>query len=101
MNSFGLGIIAFRTLRKENETPTTVHLHERAVFLGETLVLIGIVATFLVALAHLRNLRRLRRGEVPSVARFPLSVGIALLLALIFLGALWYLPGTKCTCSNQ
>ena len=91
MKSFDLGMIAFfRTLRMQTETPATVHLHERAILVGESLVVIGIVVTILVALAHLRNLRRLHRGEVPPIPNWPLSVTVALLLAAIALGVSAY-----------
>lgn len=90
INSFGLGMIAFfRTMRQERETPDTVLLHQRAILLGIALVVLGVAATVLIVITHLKNLGRLRRGEMPVVSRWPLSVTIALLLAPIALGGLW------------
>jgi putative membrane protein len=63
--------------------------YEGAIRFGVALVLIGVVATFLVAASHLSGLRKLRAGEVPRTARWPLSVLIALLLALLALWGMW------------
>ncbi len=90
MNSFGLGMIAFfRTLRSENETPATVRLHERAISVGEALVLLGVFVTIIIAVAHLKNLRRLESAEGPALPRWPLSVTVGLLLAAVALWGLW------------
>ena len=90
MSSFGLGMIAFyRTIRMEAHTPESVRLHEAAIHFGVTLVVIGVVATGLVAVAHISALRKLRAGETPMTARWPLSISLALLLALLALWAMW------------
>ncbi len=92
MSSFGLGTIGFfRSLRMENQTPESVRLHEWAIHFGVTLVVIGVVSTVLVAVAHARNVKKLRSGEVPQVGRWPLSLTISLLLALLALYGLWTL----------
>jgi putative membrane protein len=90
MSSFGLGMIAFfRTIRMEANTPESVRLHEAAIHFGVALVLIGVAATGLVAVAHVSALRKLRAGEMPMAAKWPLSITLALLLALLALWAMW------------
>jgi len=90
MSSFGLGTIGFfRTVRQFSETPETIRLHEGAIHFGVALVVLGVVATVLVAISHLSTLRRLRAGEVPTPPAWPLSITISVLLALCALGGLW------------
>jgi putative membrane protein len=90
MSSFGLGMIAFfRTIRMEANTPESVRLHEAAIHFGVALVLIGVVVTALVAVSHVSALRKLRAGEMPMAAKWPLSISLALLLALLALWAMW------------
>jgi putative membrane protein len=90
MSSFGLGMIAFfRTIRMEANTPESVRLHEAAIHFGVALVLIGVVATGLVSVSHVSALRKLRAGEMPMAAKWPLSITVALLLALLALWAMW------------
>ena len=90
MTSFGLGMIGFfRTLRQQAETPETIRMHQAAIHFGVALVLIGVASTVCVAISHLRNLRKLRRRETPAPALWPLSITIAILLALLALVGLW------------
>jgi putative membrane protein len=90
MSSFGLGMIGFfRTLRMQNETPATIRLHEGAVHFGVALVVIGLIATVLVAMSHWSTVRKLRAGEMPQPPMWPLSITISLLLALLALYELW------------
>jgi putative membrane protein len=90
MTSFGLGMIGFfRSMRQQAETPESIRMHQAAIHFGVALVVIGITATVLVAISHLRNLRKLHRGEIPTPALWPLSITIAILLALLALAGLW------------
>jgi putative membrane protein len=90
MSSFGLGMIGFfRSLRQASGTPESVRLHEGAIHFGLALVVIGVVATFLVAISHLSMVRKLRAGEMPLPTMWPLSITVSLLLALLALGGLW------------
>lgn len=90
MSSFGLGMIGFfRTIRMQANTPESVRLHEAAIHFGVALVLIGVVATVLVAVAHVSALRKLRAGEMPMATKWPLSITFALLLALLALWGMW------------
>ena len=94
MSSFGLGIIGFiRTLREHAETAETIRLHEFAIHFGLALVVMGVVATVLVAISHLAMVRKLRAGEMPSPTIWPLSITISLLLALLALYGLWAVFG--------
>jgi uncharacterized membrane protein YidH (DUF202 family) len=90
MTSFGLGMIGFfRTLRQQAQTPEAIRMHHTAIHFGVALVVIGVVATVFVAISHLRNLRKLQRGETPTPALWPLSITVAVLLALLALAGLW------------
>src|SRR5271168_4565514 len=90
MSSFGLGMIGFfRTVRQQSGTPESIRLHENAIHFGVVLVVIGVVASVLVAISHLSMVRKLRAGDVPLPTMWPLSVTISLLLALLALGGLW------------
>jgi|SRR5271154_2291689 len=90
MSSFGLGMIGFfRALREHAETPESIRLHEGAIHFGVLLVVIGVVASVWVAISHLSMLRRLRAGEIPQPAVWPLSITICLLLSLLAVAGLW------------
>lgn len=89
MSSFGLGMIGFfRAVRQESETAATIRMHEVAIHFGVALVVIGVVATVLVAMSHLSMVRKLRAGEMQPPEVWPLSVTISLLLALLAMGGL-------------
>jgi uncharacterized membrane protein YidH (DUF202 family) len=90
MATFGLGMIGFfRSLSESKQTPEADQLHHAAIRFGEVLVLIGIVATVLAGVSHWNALRRMERGELPNVYRWPLSITIALLVALLGGFGLW------------
>ncbi len=92
MATFGFGTVAFfRTLREESPTPESIRLHEGAIRFGTALVVLGIVATVLAGVSHWLTLRRLRRGQTPVLTQWPLSITVAMLLAIIGLAALWSL----------
>jgi putative membrane protein len=90
MSSFGLGMIGFfRSAREHAETPESIRLHEGAIHFGVLLVSIGVVASVLVAISHVSMLRKLRSGEIPVSAAWPLSITICLLLSLLAVWGLW------------
>jgi putative membrane protein len=92
MGTFGFGMIAFfRALREEAQTPAAARLHYAAIRFGELLVLLGVVATVLAGISHWNTLRRLERGEMPRAARWPLSIVVALFVALLGMAGLWSL----------
>ena len=84
MGSFGFGMIGFfRALREKNPPPAAEHLHHMAIRFGEVLVLLAVVATLLAAVFHLATLRRMERGEMPQAARWPVSIAVAVFLAVL------------------
>jgi putative membrane protein len=94
MGTFGFGLVGFfRPLRQSNPTPDTIRLHEGAIWFGRSLVILAIVCSVLAGLSHLSALRRLRRGEMPALSHWPLSITVAMLLAATALVGLWSLIG--------
>ena len=90
MATFGFGMVGFfRSLREKTPTPEAVHLHDNAIRFGISLIILGIVATVLAGISHWLTLRRLRRNETLVLTQWPLSITVALLLAIIGLGLLW------------
>ncbi len=90
MGSFGFGMIGFfRTLEERAPTPEAVKLHHGAIRFGECLVLGGIVATLLAGISHWNTLRRMRLDQMPRAARWPLSITVALFVALLGAAGLW------------
>ncbi len=88
--TFGFGMIGFfRALRLATNSEQAVLLHQGAIKMGVALVLIGTVATVLAATSHWRALRKMRRGEQLSVAKWPLSIAVAVLIAILGLYGLW------------
>ena len=92
MASFGFGMVAFfRSLSQENPSEAAQRLHQRAVQFGVVLIVLGVVAMVAAGLSHWFTLRRLRRGEVPVLRQWPLSITAAMLVAVLFLASLWVL----------
>jgi putative membrane protein len=92
MGSFGFGMIGFfRALHLQSQTEEAARLHHAAIRLGELLILAGIVATVLAGISHLRSLRRMERGQLPQASRWPLSITVALFIALLGGFGLWRL----------
>jgi putative membrane protein len=90
MASFGFGMVAFfRSLQDQSPSPETIRLHRGAIRMGTSLIILGIVGAVLAGVSHWFALRRLRRGESPGLTRWPLSVTVAMLAALIGLVGLW------------
>ena len=89
---FGFGMVGFfRALEEKHPTPESVHLHHAAIQFGTSLIILGLVATLLAAASHWRALRRLRQGEAPVLTQWPLSIMVALCLAILGLIGLWKL----------
>jgi uncharacterized membrane protein YidH (DUF202 family) len=92
MATFGFGTVGFfRSLRQAFPTPEAVQLHASAIRFGVGLIVLGIAATVLSGVTHWATLRRLRRDEAPVLTRWPLSVTVATLLAILGSIALWSL----------
>jgi uncharacterized membrane protein YidH (DUF202 family) len=91
MGTFGFGTIGFfRTLREKSPTPETIREHQGAIAFGIGLVVLGCASTVAAGISHWLTLRRLRRGETPVLSQWPLSITVAMFLAVIGLIALWY-----------
>jgi uncharacterized membrane protein YidH (DUF202 family) len=92
MATFGFALVGFfRSLRVQSPTAENEHLHLASIRFGSGLIALGILATVLAAITHWMALRRLRRGEVPALTLWPLSLIVAMLLSLVGLGSLWSL----------
>ena len=90
--TFGFGMIGFfRAIRQATQSEQAARLHQAAIHMGVALVVLGLVATTLAALSHWITLRRLRRGEQVSISQWPLSITIALFVAVLGLYGLWSL----------
>lgn len=90
--TFGFGTVAFfRTLRERSATPEAVRLHENAIGFGVALLVLGIVATILAGFSHWLTLRRLRRNKAVVLTQWPLSITVAMLLAVVGLVLLYSL----------
>jgi putative membrane protein len=90
MATFGFGTVGFfRSLRQASETPESVRLHQSAITFGVALIVLGVLATVLSAISHWFALRRMRHNQAPIATAWPLSIVIALLLAIIGLVALY------------
>jgi len=88
--TFGFGMIGFfRTIAQATHSEQAVRLHRAAIHVGVTLVVIGLVAMLLAAFSHWTALRKLRRGEQLSIAQWPLSITVAVFIAVLGLYALW------------
>ena len=92
MATFGFGMVGFfRSLKNDSPTPEAIQVHQGAIRFGVALVALGLGATILAGLSHWRALRRLRRDEAPVLSGWPLSLTVALLLAILGAASLWSL----------
>lgn len=91
MTTFGFGMIGFyRTLEEKTGTSKSAQLHHGAIKFGVALVILGLIAMVVSAISHWSSLRKLQAGENLIVARWPLSITVAMLLSIIGLAGLWY-----------
>lgn len=87
---FGFGMVGFfRSLEEKSPTPEAIRLHQGAIRMGTGLMILGIVSMLLAAASHWFTLRRLRRGELPVLTQWPLTITVSLLFAIIGLWGLW------------
>ena len=91
MATFGFGIVAFfrgwSALYPESQK--VARLYGEALFFGAALLVLSIAALIASGLSHVRTLRKLRRGETAAIAKWPLSVSMAMMLALLGLVGVW------------
>ncbi|HXJ35570.1 MAG TPA: DUF202 domain-containing protein [Candidatus Eisenbacteria bacterium] len=93
MATFGFGLAAFfRGVREAHpQNPEATRLQEGAIKMGMALLVLGIVATALAGTSHWFALRRLRRGEMPVLTHWPLSITVAVLLTGFGLAGVYFL----------
>lgn len=88
--TFGFGMVGFfRTVAQTVRSEPAFRLHQAAIRFGVALIILGLVSTTLAAISHWVALRRLRRGETLQLTQWPLTITLALFLALAGLYALW------------
>ncbi|MFY7970280.1 MAG: hypothetical protein ACOVNV_14380, partial [Pirellulaceae bacterium] len=56
---------------------------------GRALLIVGIVSMGITVLSHWGAIRRLRSGKPPHLHPWPLSIIVALLVAIMGIGGLW------------
>lgn len=86
MMGFGFVVARFGLFLRElvvHEHPNAVKSYGISLWIGTTLVLLGVVTSLLAAAGHMRALKNLRRGEPIVSPRWPLSLVVAILLGLI------------------
>jgi putative membrane protein len=92
MASFGFSMVSFfRSLRAQAPTAEAVRMHQGAIEFGTGLLVLGTLVTALAGFSHWSELRRLRTGQPLDSGKWPLSMVLALLLALLFMAGLWNL----------
>jgi uncharacterized membrane protein YidH (DUF202 family) len=92
--SLGVGLVRFLRSRPVSDTSAeSVRLHEGAFRFGTSLVVLGIGATLPAGGLHLHTPRRLRENRVPALTRWPLSVTVALLVAVAGRAGPWSVLG--------
>src|SRR5258708_19685370 len=86
MAGFGFGLVGFfRTLEEKSPSAGSVRLHHGAIRMGTALIIVGIVATIVVATSHRRTLQRLRRAGSPTLTQPHPTTTLSLPLATIAL----------------
>src|SRR5271165_5835396 len=91
MGTFGFGTVGFfRSMREKSPTLEAAQMHQGAIRFGISLVVLGLVSTVAAGISHWLTLRRLRRDQPPVLSQWPLSITVAMFLAVIGLISLWY-----------
>jgi len=88
--TFGFGTVGFfRSLKAASPSPDTIRLFQSAINFGVALIVMGVATTVLSGIAYWFALRRLRHDEAPVLSAWPLSITLALLLAILGSASLW------------
>jgi len=89
MVGFGFGMAAFfRSLLLAHPGKQTESLHLTAIGLGTALLVLGLVTMVLPSLSHRVDVGHLRRGEVPALRVWWLSLAMVLTLTLLAVSGL-------------
>ncbi len=92
MATFGFGMVGFfRTMEEKSPSPQAMRLHDGAIRMGVSLILLGITATILAGISHWNALRRMQRGQPLEISIWPLSLTVAVLVSIVGLVGLWEL----------
>jgi putative membrane protein len=82
--TFGFAIAGFTLSTQDvNATDSSARIRNSVVGFGALFVIVGILLMLLSGIAHWRALRRLRKGQPPKLAWFPLSLVVAGLVILL------------------
>jgi putative membrane protein len=84
---FGLFLREIAAVKEIEHLPST----SLSLWIGTTLVLLGVLVNLLAAVQHVRFLQRLERGEPQPITKWPLGVVVAVILALVGAGMAVYL----------
>ena len=84
---FGLFL---RELAAARQMPAPQH-SRWSLWVGMTLVLVGVVTTLAAALLHVRFMRKLARGELATYSEFPLAVVLCFVLVVVGIAMAIYL----------
>ena len=88
--TFGFGMVGFfRSLEDASPGEKSHRLHENAIDFGVALIALGILAITVSGLSHWRMLRMLRQGKPPALTQWPLSIMVAVLVAILGMLGLW------------
>ena len=88
--TFGFGMVGFfRSLEDSLPGEKSHRHHENAIDFGVALIALGIVAMTLSGFSHWRMLRNLRQGKPPALTQWPLSISVAVLVAILGMMGLW------------
>jgi putative membrane protein len=93
--TFGFGLISyFRSISLAPIPPGArgrdySRLLQEATIAGRSLLIVGIVSMAITAFSHWQAIRRLRTGKPPQLHPWPLSIIVALLVAIMGIGGLW------------
>ncbi|MFN5467255.1 MAG: YidH family protein [Pirellulaceae bacterium] len=94
--TFGFGLISyFRSLSMAPVPAGSTlgkdysRLLQEATIAGRALLIVGIVSMGITVLSHWGAIRRLRSGKPPHLHPWPLSIIVALLVAIMGIGGLW------------
>ena len=81
MVGFGFGMVAFfRSLQEARPGAEAKRLHVAAIAFGVALLVLGLVSMVFAGAIHRRSLRALRRGELPRVSQWSLSLVLVVVL---------------------